>query len=108
MARGVGGHEYRLDPVVLHQFLERRIGLRAPAGLRQARALLGHQVADGHDLHVRMILETKGGPETADPIPDNADPETAVGDRLPALRRVWIHRGLLETGDGNLVGGPSG
>ena len=87
VAGGVGGHEHRLDLRVLHQHLQRLVRLVAAAGLHQALAPLGDQVADGHDLDVRMVLEAERRPELAHPVADDADADLAVGDRLPRSRR---------------------
>ncbi len=87
VAGGVGGHEDRLDLRVFDQLFERVIRLAASAGLHQAVSPLGDQVADRDDLDVGMVLETELGPELAHAVPDDADADLAVGDRLPSLAR---------------------
>ena len=86
VAGGVGGHEHRLDAVVLDQLLERGIGLGAPAGLGQSRAAVGNQVAHGHHLDIRVVLEPELGAELAHPVAGDPDANLAVGDGLPAFR----------------------
>ena len=59
VAGSIGRHEHGLDAVVLDHFLERGIGLLAPGSLGQPGATIGNQVADRHDLDVRVVLEAE-------------------------------------------------
>ena len=67
VAGGVGGEEDGLDRLVLDHLLERRIGLRAAAGLGQAGAAVRIEVADGDHLGIGMVLESEGGAERQTP-----------------------------------------
>ena len=73
VTRCIGSAEHRLDPVVLDQLFERRICLLTTACLGQVGAPIGKQIADGHDFHVRVILETERGAETAHAVSDDTD-----------------------------------
>ena len=83
MARRVGRDEDRFDAVVFDEFFERRIGLRAATRFGQLGAAIWNQIADRHDFDIRMILKTKRGAEFANTIPNDADANFAIGDRLP-------------------------
>ena len=83
----------------LTRLLERRIGLLAAAGLRQCRAPIGEEVADGHDFDVRVVLEAERRAELARAVPDDPHADLAVGDRFPLFRGIRIGRRLLETRD---------
>ena len=78
------------------------ISLRTSAGGSQPGATVGNQVADGHHLHVRMILESKISAKLANAIPNDADPNFAVGNRLPTFRSMRIHRRSFKPLDGRL------
>ena len=62
VAGRVGRHEDRLDRVVLDHLFQRRIRLLAAARLGQPGAAVGNQIADGHDLDVRMVLKAEAAP----------------------------------------------
>ena len=106
MARRVGRDEHRLNAVVLHEFLERRIGLRTAGRLGEIGAAVGEQVADRDDLDVRVVLKAEGRGELAEAVADQSDADLAVGDRHPVLRRVGVFRSLLEARDHFAPGGP--
>src|SRR6185503_9902323 len=100
VAGRIGGEVHRLDGVVLHQLLERRVGLRAPADPGQVRAAVGDEVAHRGHLDVGMVLEPERGAELADAVTGDADPDLPIGDGTPALRGLGILRRLLEPRDG--------
>ena len=83
VAGGIGRHENRLDRVVLDHVFERRIGLRAAAGLRQRPAAVGKQVADGRHRDVGMILEAELGAELAGAVADDAHANLPLRHGLP-------------------------
>src|SRR4051812_42143148 len=95
--RCIGGDEDGFDFVILDHLFERWIRLAAARFLRQAVAALGNEITDGDDLHIGMILKAEGGGELAHAVADEADPELAIGDALPALGGVGGWRGLLKT-----------
>src|ERR1041384_5277102 len=96
MAGSIRGNEYRLDPVIFDEFLQRRIGFGATAGLGQLRAAVGEQVAHSHDLHVRVALEPKLGPKLADAVTHDPNADPPVRNGLPVPRSVWIFGPLLK------------
>ena len=83
MARRVSRDEHRFYPVVLDQFLQRRVRFLAATGLRQPGATIRNQIADRDDLHIRMILKTKGRAESAHAITDDAHAQRAVIGQMP-------------------------
>ncbi len=99
VAGGVGGDEDRFDPVVLDQLFERRIGFLAAAGLGQAGAAVGDQIADGDDLDVGVILQAERRAEAARAVSDDAHAELAVGGGLPPFVNAGIGGFLLEALD---------
>ena len=92
----IGGDKHGFDLVVFDQFFERGIGLLTAACLGQGGAAVGEQVADSHDFHVGMVLETERGPELAHAEADDADTQLAVGHGLPALGGPGVGRRRLE------------
>ena len=69
------------------------------SGLRQPGAAVRNQIADGHHLDIRVVLETERGPELADAVAGQPHPNLAVGDRLPAFGGVRLSGRLLESLD---------
>src|ERR1051325_11904287 len=80
----IGGDEDGFNPVVLHQFLERRIGFRTATGLSQTSATMGNQIADGYDFDIWRILKTERGAELANAKTDDSYAELAIRNWFPA------------------------
>ena len=97
VTRRIGGHEDRFNLVILDHLFERRVGLLTSAGLGQRLATVGKQIADRHDLDVRMILQGKCRAELADAKAHDAHADPTLGDRLPNLRWIVLALLFLET-----------
>ena len=78
VARCIGGNKDGFDAGIFHHRFEGGIGLGAAAGLGEGSATLGDQIGDGHDLHIRMILEAESRAELTNPIAGDAYPNFTI------------------------------
>ena len=99
VARRVGGDVNGLELVlggVPDHLLAARIGLRRLGALLEEAAALGVEVGHRHDLGVGVVLVAEGGAEGAEALAGDADPDLAVGIRLPRLRGLEVGGLLVE------------
>src|SRR5690606_545042 len=83
MARRIRSHKYRLNVFVLHHFFQGRISLVTTGYTGKFCTTVRKQIADGHDFHVRMILEAEGSGKLADTVSDKTHTYLPVRDRHP-------------------------
>ena len=69
----IGGDEYGFDAVILHQFFERGISLLAAASFGETVTAVGHEIAHGDNLDIRMVLKSKVCSELAEPVTNDAE-----------------------------------
>ena len=78
VAGGIGGHEDGFNRFVLHHLLNGWIGFLAAADFGLFGTPLRHEIRDGHNFDIWMVLKPERGPEFADSIAHDTQAEFAI------------------------------